>query len=265
MKLRNQAIKKWWKPVGLPRKVYGITAPNGQKSTCKATQLFQVILCDVDDLLVPRWEAVTKVEPRLVTKIGHQGFKLLQFMLGGWTLNQPHWKICILSSELEPPIFPESIGVKSCHHHEVQYKASRSTRFHKSKVLCVLRLTCDSTIELRNMFHPKNSCLVFAKKICKKLRKKKTSNTQNSFPNGTLPSNFGVSSRRVPGGHRHELQLEAHDHQIKPRGWFQPSARPRWFVGPQDRSPELTNCLVENMGWYWRRWKELRNCRYVNL
>lgn len=39
---------------------------------------------------------------------------------------------------------------------------------------------------------------------------------------------------RVPGSHRHELQLEAHDHQIKPRGFFQPSARfPRWFVGPQ--------------------------------
>ena len=70
------------------------------KNTCKATQLFQVILCDVDDLLVPRWEAVTKVEARLVTKIGHQGFKLLQFMVGGWNIEPtPLKKICILYSQ----------------------------------------------------------------------------------------------------------------------------------------------------------------------
>lgn len=101
----------------------------------------------------------------------------------------------IIQSELEPPIFPESIGVKSCHHHEVQYKVSRSTRFHRSNVLCVLPLTCDSRIQLQNMFHPKKLMFGFRKKKnSKKAPQKKTSNAQNSFPNGTLPSNFGVSS-----------------------------------------------------------------------
>lgn len=144
------------------------------------------------------------------------------------------------------------IGVKSCHHHELQYKVSRSTRFHKSNVLCVLRLTCDSRIKLRNISSKKTHVWFSPKKtISKKApqKKKNTSNThKTTFPEteqlafsnfsavgtsgtsafccplySTVPCVFRVF--RVPRSHRHELQLEAHDHQIKPRGWFQPSAR----------------------------------------
>lgn len=108
------------------------------------------------------------------------------------------------------------------------------------------------------------------KRSLKKLRKKKNIKHTKLFPKRNIAIQFRRVFRvfRVPGSHRHELQLEAHDHQIKPRGWFQPSARPALVRWSPNRSPELTNCLGRK---YWmilkkvERIAELQICKSLRL